>query len=149
MFYPTTWQSLLSGLHAGLIDTNVFIHARTYDAHPEQCLNFLEAVQRGAILTPLDPVVLHELCYALPHYRKGMSRSDIAEYLLAVLAWEGIVADKAFLIEAVERWRDAPGLAFVDAYLSARAARDDSPVFSKKVAELEAQGISIPNPLPR
>lgn len=71
----------------------------------------------------LEPIVVHELSYALPHYRKGMTRAQVAEYLLAVLAWDGVVADTDLLIQTVERWRDAKGLAFVVAYLASRAVQ--------------------------
>ena len=132
----------------GLIDTNVFIHAQTHDAYAEECLQFLEAVQRGQVEVRLEPIVLHELSYALPHYRKGMTRAEVAEYLLAVLAWEGIDGDKGLLVSAVERWRDTPGLAFVDAYLAVLARHEQCAVYTKNVAELAAQGALVANPLP-
>ncbi|MDA8186656.1 MAG: PIN domain-containing protein [Dehalococcoidales bacterium] len=133
----------------GLVDTNVFIHAQTHDVLAEECLRFLEAVQRGEVEAQLEPVVLHELSYALPHYRKGMTRQEVSEYLLAVLAWKGITGKKDLLVNAVERWRDSARLAFVDAYLAALAAEAQSPVYTKNVAELEAQGALVPNPLPQ
>ena len=132
----------------GFVDTNVFVHAQTYDQHAEECLRLLEGLRAGTVQAQIEPLVLHELSYALPHYRKEMGRAEIGEYLLAVLAWEGLTGDKGLLINAVERWRNTPGLAFVDAYLAARAARTESPVFTKNVAELRAQGITVPNPLP-
>ncbi|NPV09718.1 MAG: type II toxin-antitoxin system VapC family toxin [Anaerolineae bacterium] len=133
----------------GLVDTNVFIHALTRDAHAEECLCFLEAIQRGEVTAQLEPVVVHQLSYALPHYRKGMTRFEIAEYLLSVLAWQGIVAQKGLLVSAVERWRDSPRLAFVDAYLAALAEQEHCPVYTKNVSELAAQGVSVADPLPK
>jgi len=132
----------------GLVDTNVFIHALTHDDQAEECLRFLEAVAAGQLLVRLEPIVLHELSYALRHYRKEMSRTEVAEYLLAVLAWEGIVADRGLLVATVERWRDHSSLAFVDAYLAARALADVCPVYSKNVSELVKQGVQVPSPLP-
>ena len=131
----------------GLVDTNVFIHAQTRDAYAQECLQFLEAVERGTIQVRLDPIVLHELSYALPHYRKGMTRAEVAEYMLAILAWDGIIADGELLIETIERWRDSDRLAFVDAYLASLAARDGLPVYTKNVDEFRRQGISVPEPL--
>jgi predicted nucleic acid-binding protein len=130
------------------VDTNVFIHAQTHDALAEECLRFLEAVQRGEIEVRLEPMVIHELSYALPHYRKGMTRNEVSQYLLAVLAWKGITGEKDLMVNAVERWRDSVRLAFVDAYLAALAAEMQCPVFTKNVAELEGQGALVPNPLP-
>jgi predicted nucleic acid-binding protein len=132
----------------GLIDTNVLIHAQTNDRYAEECLQFLEAVASGRIRARLEPIVLHELAYALPHYRKDMKRTEVAEYLLAVLSWDGIVADKSLLVDVVERWRDTPGLAFVDAFLAALAGQEDCAVYSKNVTELAKQGVLVPNPLP-
>lgn len=133
---------------AGLVDTNVFIHAQTHDALSEECLRFLEGLQSGRLQAQIEPLVLHELSYALTHYRKGMARVEVAEYLLAILGWDGITGEKSLLVNAVERWRDSPGLAFVDAYLAALAADHGCPVYSKNLAEFQAQGVVVPDPLP-
>jgi predicted nucleic acid-binding protein len=132
----------------GLIDTNMFLHAQTHDAHSEECIRFLEAIKVGAIQAHLEPMVLHELSYALPHYRREMTRPQVARYLLSVLAWEGITGEKARLINAVERWRVTPGLAFVDAFLASMAKELDCAIYTKNVAELTQQGATVPNPLP-
>jgi hypothetical protein len=52
------------------------------------------------------------------------------------------------MIDAVQRWRDTPGLAFVDAYLASRAAAESRPVYTKNVRELRGQGVDVPDPLP-
>lgn len=96
----------------------------------------------------IEPVVVHELSYALPHYRKGMERRDVGEYLLAVLAWDGIVGNKGLLINAVQRWQHTPGIAFVDAYLAALAAESQGPIYTKNVGELKSQGADVSDPLP-
>lgn len=132
----------------GLVDTSVFLHAQTHDVHAEECVRFLEAVRQGRVHVRLEPLVLHELSYALPRYRRQMTRAQVAHYLLTIVGWQGFVCDTTVLTGAVERWRDTPGLAFVDAYLSAIAARDGCPVYTKYVGELERQGVLAPNPLP-
>ena len=132
----------------GVVDTNVFIHAQTHDVLAEECLSFLEAVEEGRVESRLEPMVLHELSYALPRYRRGMSRGQVADYLLAILAWQGIVADKSVLIQSVERWRDTDGLGFVDAYLAVIASTEGVPVYSKNVRELRGQGVVVPDRLP-
>jgi hypothetical protein len=96
----------------------------------------------------LDPLVLHELTYVLPRYVQQMSRQDVARYLAVVLSWPGIIGDKDTMIDAVQRWRDTPGLAFVDAYLAARAAAESRPIYTKNVRELRGQGVDVPDPLP-
>src|SRR5207249_10689043 len=113
-----------------------------------ECLRFLEAVERGDVRAEIDAMVLHELSYALPHYRKGVPRDHVAEYLLAILAWQGATGDKSVLARAVQRWRTSPALAFVDAYLAARAAQEQSVVYTKNVRELREQGAEVPERLP-
>src|SRR5690349_5491705 len=131
-------QKMLSSdpSRAGLLDTNVFLHAHTHDAFSEECGRFLAALEAGDVSARLEPLILHELSYALPHYLKQMTRADMAEYLLMVLAWPGVRGDKATMIDAVQRWRVSAGLAFADAYLAALASRERTVVFTKNVDEL-------------
>ena len=77
-----------------------------------------------------------------------MTRVEVAELLLAVLAWDGIAGERGVLLDAVQRWRATPSLAFVDAYLAAQAAADGYSVYTKNVRELTAQGVTAPNSLP-
>jgi predicted nucleic acid-binding protein len=74
----------------GLLDTNVFIHAHTADAHAEECQRCLAALEIGKLRARLEPVILHELSYVLPRYLKQMTRQQVAEYLLMVLDWPGV-----------------------------------------------------------
>lgn len=46
---------------AGLLDTNVFIHAYAQDTASEECRSFLIALEAGRVAAQLDPMVLHEL----------------------------------------------------------------------------------------
>ncbi|MFN0070697.1 MAG: PIN domain-containing protein [Chloroflexota bacterium] len=131
----------------GLLDTNVFIHAHTRDSLSEECRQFLLALEAGRVSAVIEPLILHELSYALPRYVKQMSHQDVAGYLLMVLSWDGILGDRAVLTDAVERWRDTPGLSFADAYLAALALMRRCPVYSKNVHELRGQGVQVPTPL--
>jgi len=133
---------------AGLLDTNVFIHAHARDTASGECQRFLAALEAGAARAHLEPVILHELSYALPHYVKQMTRDEVADYLLMVLSWDGVEGEKGVMVDAVERWQRTPGLSFADAHLSALASERGCPVYSKNVRELTGQGTSIPNPLP-
>ena len=132
----------------GLLDSNVFIHAQTTDHHSEECRRFLAAVEEGAIQVRLEPLVLHELTYALKRYRKQMTRQDIGDYLLTVLSWPGIQGDRATMIEAVERWQATETLSFVDAYLSSVASRRQCPVYSKNVRDFTDQSVDVRRRLP-
>jgi predicted nucleic acid-binding protein len=132
----------------GLLDTNVLIHAQTNDAFGEECRGFLRALDVGTVRAVLDPIVLHEVSYALPRYVQQMTRQDVAAYMMVMVGLAGVVADKGVLVDTIERWRDTPGLAFVDAYLAAVATTRACPVYTKNVRELRGQGISVPDPLP-
>lgn len=132
----------------GLLDTNVFIHAHASDGHTAECRRFLHAVEQGEVRAHLEPLILHELSYALPHYVKQMTRDEVAEYLLMVLTWKGIRGDMDALVDAVQRWRGTLGLSLADAYLAALAAARACVVYTKNVRELEAQGVTVPQPLP-
>jgi predicted nucleic acid-binding protein len=132
----------------GLLDTNVFVHAHARDSATQECRLFLMGLEAGRVRARIEPIVLHELSYALPHYLKQMERADVAAYLLMVLAWDAVEGDKAIMIEAVERWRDTDGLSFADAFLAALATQHGRPIYSKNVRELRAQGAEVPSPLP-
>ncbi len=132
----------------GLIDTNVFVHALTQDPLQEECLSFLNALESGTIRARLNPLVVHELTYALPKYLKQITRNGIAEFVLSVLSWPGIVTDDDLIVQAVKAWVGMPHVGFVDAYLSVVARTDDVAVYTKNVNHLLALGAQVPNPLP-
>jgi predicted nucleic acid-binding protein len=132
----------------GLLDTNIFIHAHSTDAHAGECRQFLAALEAGQVRAHLEPLILHELSYALPRYVKQMTRQDVAEYMLMLLSWEGVVGEKDLMAEAVQRWAGTPGLSFADAYLAALASRQGCVVFTKNLRELRGQGAEAPDPLP-
>jgi predicted nucleic acid-binding protein len=138
----------VNGPSDGLIDTNVFLHAQTTDAHSDECRRFLAALEQGTQQAWLEPLVLHELSYAFRHYVKQATKDDVASYMLTVLGWPGVRGDKDVMVDAVERWSMTPGLAFVDAYLAALAHRHGAVVYTMNVRELSSQGVSAPRPLP-
>jgi hypothetical protein len=90
----------------------------------------------------LNPVVVHELTYVLPRYVKQMGRTDVARYLISVIAWEGVMADKETLTEALRLWSSVP-VAFIDAYLGARAVSEDRQVYSRNVGDLQVCGATV------
>jgi predicted nucleic acid-binding protein len=81
-----SWGTRIVDEEAGLLDTNIFIHAHTTDVHAQECQRFLAALESGRLRARLEPLVLHELSYALPRYIKQMTRPEVAEYLLTVLS---------------------------------------------------------------
>lgn len=132
----------------GLLDTNLFIHAQTTDDLSEECRRFLSAVERGEIRATLEPVILHELSYALKRYRQQMTRGQIAEYLRTILLWPGVLGEKDLMLDAVERWEQQPSMGFADAYLAAIAGVRQCKVYTKNVRHFASQGVDVPNPLP-
>ena len=132
----------------GLLDTNVFIHAQTTDHLSEECRRFLVAVERGEIRARLEPVVIHELSYALKRYRQQMTRDQIAEYLRTVLLWPGIHGETTVMLDAVDRWEQHPNIGFADAYLAALAAARAYSVYTKNIRHFTGPGVEVPDPLP-
>jgi predicted nucleic acid-binding protein len=130
-----------------LLDSNIFIHALTHDAHSTVCQGLLRALSAGTDRAILDPIVVHELTYVLPRYVKQMTRGDVSQYLTSVISWEGVVADKETLTEALRLWSTRP-VGFIDAYLGARAAGEDRPVYSRNVGDLQSCGAVVPEKWP-
>ena len=133
---------------AGPIETNVFIHAQTTDHLSAECRRFLDAVANERIAATLAPLVLHELSYVLTRVRPELMRAPVAGYMVSVVAWPGIQADKPLLTDAIQRCGARSDLGFVDAYLAALATRQSCPVYTKNVRDLVGQGVSVPDPLP-
>lgn len=132
----------------GLLDTNIFVHAHTTDAHANECRQFLAGLEAGRVRAQTEPLILHELSYALPRYLKQMTKQQVAEYLLMILQWPGVEGEKSLLIETVQRWGGTPGLSFADAHLAALASHRRCQVFTKNLRELRGQGVDAPFPLP-
>jgi predicted nucleic acid-binding protein len=137
--------SSVSDMGHGYLGTNLFVHIVSRDGHAEERRQFLEAVESGTIQAQLEPLILHELSYALPRFAKQLNRDDVASYLISIVEWPGVLADKPVLIDTVHRWRQTPGLGFADAYLASLAARDDSPIF---VLRARSFPIGCPNHRP-
>ena len=131
----------------GILDTNVLVHGLMRDTVSEECRRLLRAIGSGQERAILDPLVVHEATYALQRVVR-LSRGATADYLLDVSNWPGIIADRPVLADALGRWKTTQGLGFVDAYLAARAAIEDLPIYPKNVRELVAQGATVPDPLP-
>lgn len=62
----------------GLIDTNLFVHAHANDDATAECQAFLAALEQGRVRARLEPLVLHELSYALPRSIRQLTREDVA-----------------------------------------------------------------------
>jgi len=77
-----------------------------------------------------------------------MDRAAVGGVLVMLLSWDGVTGPVDTLIDAVQRWGATPGLAFVDAFLAARAAAERAPVYTKNVRELRVQDATVPDPLP-
>ncbi len=123
------------------------MHALSNDSHSAECSALLEALRQNAVTAVFDILVLHELTYAIPRYRKGSTRSGLASFLTGVIEMPGVVCDKALFIDSLKRWSETPGLGFVDAYLASRAVSEDAPILTKNIRELRSQGATVADPL--
>lgn len=133
----------------GLIDTNVLIHALAADRESQDCREFLRRVRDGERSFTLTAVVVFELAYALGRYKKEMSRAEIGDYLISVMALPNVRVDDDALYGAVRVWSLNPEIGFADAYLGVRAERDRVPVFTKNVRHFRRFDVEVPDPLVR
>ena len=132
----------------GYLDTNIVIHSLTSDEHSAECLAFLHALERGDVFAELDVLVLHELTYMGPRYRKQYARADVTRLLIWLVGLEGIKCDRDLLTETLKRWASSDALGFVDAHLLELAKRLDRPIYTKNAKHFVGQGVPIPDPLP-
>jgi len=95
----------------------------------------------------MHPLVLHELTYALRHYLRDPTQNEIADYLLAILAWPGIMGEKGLMAAAVGRWRARRALGFVDAFLIEEALAQGAGVYTKNLRDFRGLGLELPDPL--
>jgi predicted nucleic acid-binding protein len=137
----------MSERSGGLIDTNVLIHALTTDRQSQDCREFLLRVRQGEQSFTLTTVVVYELTYALGRYKKEMSRLEIGDYLISVMALPNVRVDDDALFGAVRAWSMNPELGFADAYLGVRAERERVPVYTKNVRHFRSFDVEVPNPL--
>lgn len=143
---PQTMLSV-SKHETGLLETNILIHALTDDAHGSECKEFLRAVARGERSVLLTALVVHEFIYAISRYIKQFERTDIADYLIALISHTAVHLDDDFLLDAIVLWRETPQLGFVDAYLAVRGRADQLPVYTKNLKHFRDLHVELPNPL--
>ncbi len=65
-----------------------------------------------------------------------LGRDDFATYLISILDAHGVLRDRAVLAEAIQWWRDTPGLFIADGNLAALAMRDDAPHVTKNECDV-------------
>lgn len=135
-----------SSKNDGLLDTNVVIHSLMSDSHAEECREFLTSLEAGQRRAQLEPYIVHEITYVLARQLK-FSRSEIASILLRIVQWPGIECNKDLLNGALLRWRDRPGLSFVDALLASQAILSQTRVFTINVKDFADAEIEVPKPL--
>mgnify|MGYP001465436503 CR=1 FL=1 len=118
-------------MQLGWLDTNIFLHSLFHnDPQYGRCREILAALEDGSAEGWIDPVIVHELTYALPRHPSFSSRQAIQGYIRNVLLTAAIHADdKEGLIEAVALW-DAYGIGFADSWLRILAGRRRLPVCS-------------------
>lgn len=120
-----------------LVDTNVFIHALMRDDHSEECRDFLRKLRAGEMRAQIDPLVVHELTYALPRMSPYKTPREISTHILSILELRGVVGASDVLKDAVLRWGTTPGVGFVDAWLAARSTAENLPVATINRSDFE------------
>lgn len=68
--------------------------------YTEECRHCLALVEQGRIRAHLEPLILHELSYALPRHRKQITPTQGAEILLMILSWHGVRGENCLMIDA-------------------------------------------------
>lgn len=133
---------------AGLLDTNVVVHALGKDSKSEECRRFLAAVREGRVKVLIEPLVLHEITYVLTRQGPRFSPLEVAGYIETLLNMKGVEGDVRSMSDALVLWQQNPSLGLVDCYLAAKARLINAPVFTKNVRHLRLLGAEAPDPLP-
>ena len=130
----------------GWLDTNIFIHAQTRDRHSDACRRVMNQLAGGEAKGRIDPVVAHELTYALMS-KFGFTKRMAADYINMILTWEGVevVGGKEPMISAICIWQEQ-NIGFADALLAARAMLDGTQVLTVNVRHIAAAGASAVAP---
>ena len=128
------------GDDVGWIDTNVFVHAQTTDGHSAACRAILHRLQAGEARGHLDPVVVHELTYALRNVLHWDKRT-IAKYIASIISWGtlDVAGGEDPVVSAVAIWA-RENISFADALLASRAMLDGSMVCTENVRDIERAG---------
>ena len=95
----------------------------------------------------LHPLVVHELMYVLQRIRRSWDRARIAQHVVEVLGWPGVVGETEILRLAIKRCSSTPQLSFVDAYLIEIALLEERPVYPIDVRDFASYGVVRPSPL--
>jgi len=138
----------VNSLPRGLLDTNVIIHSLADDPLSVECWNFMQQVRSGQVSVILDPLVIHELTYALPRYAKQWERTEIAGFIETLLHLPGVSGDTSRMVRAIGFWKENTGVGFVDCYLAVLANDEQLPVYTKNVRHLRRLAAEAPDPLP-
>ncbi len=138
----------MSSSTAGLLDTNVVVHALGNDSNSEECRRFLAAAREGRVRVLIEPLVLHEITYVLTRRGPRLSAMEVAGYIQTLLNMKGAEGDVRSMSDALVLWQQSPSLGFVDCYLAAKARLMDVPVYTKNVRHLRRLGADAPDPLP-
>lgn len=132
-------------LDDGLLDTSVVVHALGNDADAPFARSFLRRVEAGDVRVVVDPIVVNELIYVLSRFTREFGRDRIGGIALSMVDVSGRSTMDVILRTAIEVWRDTPGLSFVDAYLGARAASENLPVYTINRKDFLRQGVDAPD----
>ena len=104
------------------LDTNILIRFITRDSSDQsrRVLALMRRAERGEVVLRLATVVVAEAVWVLGSVY-AFDRSDIAEALRAFILADGVDAEDREIVTDALRFMQDQNIAYVDAYLAARA----------------------------
>jgi len=130
-----------------LLDTNVVIRFLTSDkkAKYKHIYSFFRSLEHGEMLVELRLIVLFQVVFVLKSFY-GVPRSDIANSILDLLKYKGIVVkEKKIVRRTMELWRDHT-LDIVDCYLIASLEGDTQNLLYSYDRDFDKFGINRKEP---
>lgn len=120
----------MSEKSTSVVDANVIVSLLLGNAraHFERARAFFEPVREGSASAYIPAAVLAECVYVLTR-AYGIPREDVANRLLGLLDYRGVVTESAAVRQALTLYRDRK-VDFVDALVAATAREHGWRVFS-------------------
>jgi predicted nucleic acid-binding protein len=109
------------------LDTNVFVRYVTFDdpVKGEACAELIESLELSGEAATSE-IVLAEVVFVLSgvHYR--MDRTQISEFLRALIALRGLrIPDKRRILRAVDYFETVPQLSFADCLIASQVSENE------------------------
>jgi predicted nucleic-acid-binding protein len=116
-----------------VVDANILLRYLTDDPRElaDRATALLETAEREGVALVIAPLILAEVVYVLQSVYSWERRDIAARLLNLVAAAVFTVSEAETMLQALEWYRDTPGLDFADVYIAALArTRSESHVMS-------------------